>query len=127
MLSDDLEASLDKHKEDGQATSSQTVKKSVETESESPENNSVKNEPRSTIVDFDGPDDPSQPLNWSTRKKITTTLLYGLTTAGSTWASSIYSSSVAAVSMEFNVSTEVSILGLTLFLFGYVLREMHKA
>ncbi|KAI9722945.1 MAG: hypothetical protein M1812_001394 [Candelaria pacifica] len=41
------------------------------------------------IVDFDGPDDPYRPLNWPFRKKVITTLLYGLTTMGSTWASSV--------------------------------------
>lgn len=34
------------------------------------------------IVDFDGPDDPYRPLNWSFRKKAITTVLYGLTTMG---------------------------------------------
>lgn len=34
------------------------------------------------IVDFEGPDDPYRPLNWSFRKKAITTLLYGLTTMG---------------------------------------------
>ena len=41
------------------------------------------------LVDFDGPDDPYRPINWPFRKKIVTTLLYGLTTMGSTWASSV--------------------------------------
>jgi hypothetical protein len=72
------------------------------------------------IVDFDGPEDPLQPLNWPVRKKITATLLYGLTTAGSTWASSVYSPATTAVASEFGVSAEVSTLGLTLFMFGYV-------
>lgn len=34
------------------------------------------------IVDFDGPDDPYRPLNWSFGKKAVTTVLYGLTTMG---------------------------------------------
>lgn len=34
------------------------------------------------IVDFEGPDDPYRPLNWSFKKKAITTLLYGLTTMG---------------------------------------------
>lgn len=41
------------------------------------------------LVDFDGPDDPYRPINWPFRKKVITTLLYGLTTMGSTWASSV--------------------------------------
>ena len=41
------------------------------------------------IVDFDGPDDPYRPINWPFRKKVITTILYGFTTMGSTWASSV--------------------------------------
>ena len=52
------------------------------------------------------------------RKKIATTLLYGLTTAGSTWASSIYAPTTEQIAEEFEVSEIVSTLGLTLFLFG---------
>lgn len=34
------------------------------------------------LVDFDGPDDPYRPINWSFGKKAITTVLYGLTTMG---------------------------------------------
>ena len=47
------------------------------------------------LVDFDGKDDPYKPVNWPFRKKFITTLLYGLTTMGSTWASSVLVSSVS--------------------------------
>lgn len=70
------------------------------------------------IVDFEGPDDPYRPVNWSFRKKAVTTVLYGLTTMGATWASSIYSTGQAQISAEFGVSAEVSTLGTTLLLFG---------
>ncbi len=42
------------------------------------------------LVDFDGLDDPYRPINWPFRKKVVTTVLYGLTTMGSTFASSVY-------------------------------------
>lgn len=71
------------------------------------------------IVDFDGPDDPYHPLNWPFRKKVVTTLLYGLTTMGATWASSVYSPAVAQVANEYQVGTEVSLLGLTFLLMGF--------
>ncbi|KAJ5898282.1 hypothetical protein N7504_008570 [Penicillium tannophilum] len=70
------------------------------------------------IVDFDGPDDPYRPLNWGFRKKAVTTVLYGLTTMGTTWASSIYSTGTDQVAAEFNISTEVATLGTSLLLFG---------
>ncbi|KAL4752524.1 hypothetical protein BDW72DRAFT_63825 [Aspergillus terricola var. indicus] len=101
------------------------------------------------IVDFDGPDDPYRPLNWSFRKKAITTVLYGLTTmgalisvklylivlricgkctielgadlrcVGATWASAIYSTGVDQVSSEFGIGEEVSTLGTALLLFGF--------
>lgn len=42
------------------------------------------------LVDFEGPDDPYRPLNWPSRKKFITVLLYGLTTMCSSWATSMY-------------------------------------
>lgn len=70
------------------------------------------------IVDFEGPDDPYRPLNWGFRKKAVTTVLYGLTTMGTTWASSIYSTGTDQIAAEFNISTEVATLGTSLLLFG---------
>jgi multidrug resistance protein len=71
------------------------------------------------LVDFEGPDDPYHPLNWPMRKKVITTLLYGVTTMGSTFASSVYSSDIDIISAEHGVGTEVSILGLSLLLAGF--------
>ncbi|KAL6705483.1 hypothetical protein ACN47E_006748 [Coniothyrium glycines] len=71
------------------------------------------------LVDFDGPDDPYRPLNWPTKKKISTTALYGLTTMTATWASSAYSSGTRQVASEFNVGNQTAVLGTTLFLFGF--------
>jgi hypothetical protein len=71
------------------------------------------------IVDFDGPNDPYHPLNWPFRKKVITTLLYGLTTMGATWASSVYSPAIQQIAGQYHVGTEVSLLGLTFLLMGF--------
>ncbi|KAF1961769.1 MFS general substrate transporter [Byssothecium circinans] len=71
------------------------------------------------LVDFDGPDDPYRPHNWPTKKKFITTLLYGLCTMTATWASSAYSAGTRQIAEEFNVGTQTSTLGTTLFLFGF--------
>lgn len=42
------------------------------------------------IVDFDGPDDPYRPRNWSRNKKLIATALYGLTTMTATWTMAAY-------------------------------------
>lgn len=71
------------------------------------------------LVDFDGPDDPYRPINWPTKKKILTTMLYGLVTMSATWASSAYSAGTAQVAEHFHVSKQVSTLGTTIFLLGF--------
>ena len=70
------------------------------------------------IVEFDGPEDPYRPLNWSFRKKCITTGLYGLTTMGATLASSIISPGISQIAEEFQIGSTVATLALALFLFG---------
>ncbi|KAF2672367.1 MFS general substrate transporter [Microthyrium microscopicum] len=71
------------------------------------------------LVTFDGPDDPYNPLNWAFKKKVITTFMYGLTTMGITFASSVYSPTVIQVAEEFRVGQEVSTLGLSVLLVGF--------
>ncbi|KAL1966500.1 hypothetical protein VTN77DRAFT_4422 [Rasamsonia byssochlamydoides] len=71
------------------------------------------------IVDFDGPDDPYRPLNWGFYKKAVTTVLYGLTTMGSTWASAVYTPGIDQIGAQFGVGEEVGMLGLTFLLLGF--------
>lgn len=71
------------------------------------------------IVDFDGPNDPYRPMNWPTKKKVLTTLMYGMTTMTATWASSAYSAGTRQIAAEFHVGNQVAVLGTTLFLFGF--------
>ncbi|GJC90388.1 efflux pump bik6 [Colletotrichum liriopes] len=73
----------------------------------------------SMIVDFDGPADPLSPRNWSNRKKAIHTLLYGLTTMGSTFSSAIYSTSIQQVAQELHVGPDVSNLGTSMLLMGF--------
>jgi DHA1 family multidrug resistance protein-like MFS transporter len=71
------------------------------------------------LVDFEGEDDPYRPMNWPTKKKINTTLMYGLTTMSATWASSAYSAGTRQIAAEFHVGSQTAVLGTTLFLFGF--------
>ncbi|KAK4120651.1 MFS general substrate transporter [Parathielavia appendiculata] len=73
----------------------------------------------SYLVDFDGPEDAYKPLNWPTRKKVMTTMLYGLVTMTATWASSCYSAGTALIAAEFGVGEQVAVLGTSLFLVGF--------
>ncbi|EIM92287.1 MFS general substrate transporter [Stereum hirsutum FP-91666 SS1] len=72
------------------------------------------------IVTWDSKDDPENPQNWSYSYKVIVTVLFGMITMCSTFASSIFSSASNDVSEQYGVSTEVTILGLSLFVLGYV-------
>jgi DHA1 family multidrug resistance protein-like MFS transporter len=80
---------------------------------------SIKKTTEDVVVHFDGPDDPYKALNWTPKKKIITTALYGLTTMTATWASSTFSPGTVEVSKDFHVGTQVATLGTSLFLFGF--------
>lgn len=54
------------------------------------------------------------------QRKLLTTGLYGLTTMSSTFASSIFSSAGRYYGEEFGLSTETTVLGVSLFILGYV-------
>jgi DHA1 family multidrug resistance protein-like MFS transporter len=71
------------------------------------------------IVEFTGPDDPLNPLNWPVRKRVWATILLSLTTFVVTFASSIFSSGIRPISAEFHISNEVATLGTSLFVLGF--------
>lgn len=52
------------------------------------------------LVNFDGPNDPYRPLNWTPREKALTVLLYGLTTMCSSWGTSMHGSWAEILSLS---------------------------
>ncbi|MCJ1255707.1 hypothetical protein MMC24_003524 [Lignoscripta atroalba] len=71
------------------------------------------------VVEFDGPDDPLHPQNWPMKKKVFLAVILGYTTLVSAFTSSIFSAATSAVAAYFHVSTEVGILGLSLYVLGF--------
>lgn len=67
------------------------------------------------LVEFDGPDDPDNPKNWSTRRRWAITISMGLLVFTVTFASSIFSVNIGVVSEKFNVSVVTATLGVALF------------
>ncbi|KXJ86480.1 MFS transporter [Microdochium bolleyi] len=76
------------------------------------------------IVDWYGPDDPENPQNWSTTKKVFVTFEITFLTFAVYIGSAIYTAGLLDVVMTFNVSTVAATLGLTLFVAGYGLGPM---
>ncbi|KAK4503180.1 hypothetical protein PRZ48_006608 [Zasmidium cellare] len=73
----------------------------------------------STIVDWDDDNDPARPMNWSTARRwaivVTTTLI----TFVVSFSSSVFSATLSDVADEFDVSKNIAVLGITLFVLGF--------
>ncbi|KAJ5917243.1 MFS multidrug transporter [Penicillium verhagenii] len=73
----------------------------------------------STIVGWDGDDDPEKPLNFNTTKKWAITITLALMTICVTFASSVFSTATIVTAKQFHVSPEVMVLATSLFVLGF--------
>ncbi|KAL1965148.1 hypothetical protein VTN77DRAFT_6061 [Rasamsonia byssochlamydoides] len=71
------------------------------------------------VVEFDGPDDPLHPQNWTLKKKLFTSVMLTYTTLVSTFTSSVFSTATTNVAALYHVSDEVALLGLSLYVLGF--------
>jgi DHA1 family multidrug resistance protein-like MFS transporter len=76
------------------------------------------------VVEFDGPDDPLHAQNWPMKKKIVVAIVLGYVTLCAAFGSSIFSAAIFSVAAEFNISTEVGILGVSLYVLGFATGPM---
>ncbi|KAJ5563255.1 Major facilitator superfamily domain general substrate transporter [Penicillium sp. DV-2018c] len=76
-------------------------------------------DPEQYIVEFTDANDPLHPQNWPFGRKLTISAVLAYTTFVSSFASAIYSSAVQEISANFHISTEVAILGVTLYVLGF--------
>ncbi|KAK4543722.1 hypothetical protein LTR36_005367 [Oleoguttula mirabilis] len=71
------------------------------------------------VVEFDGPEDPLHAQNWPLSKKLPVALVLGYVTLTAAFGSSIFSAALSSVAEHFHVSTEVGILGISLYVLGF--------
>ncbi|KAK1960769.1 major facilitator superfamily transporter [Colletotrichum eremochloae] len=71
------------------------------------------------VVEFDGPNDPLHAQNWPLKKKLLTAAMLGYTTMTAAFTSSIFSAATQAIATEYNVSTTVGTLGVSLYVLGF--------
>ena len=76
-------------------------------------------DPEQFVVEFTGFNDPLHPQNWSLKRRVTISATLAYTTFVSSFASAIYSSGVISISGRFHISSEVAILGVTLYVLGF--------
>lgn len=73
------------------------------------------------VQDWDGPDDPENPINWPGWKKAYHTGASAVLGFAVTCGSALITPSVTSISEEFNVSLTAAILTLSLYVFGLAL------
>lgn len=71
------------------------------------------------LVEWDGPKDPGNPMNWSFGKKWAVTISMGCMTFCITFASSVFSTATVPVSELYHLSTEMATLGTSWFVLGF--------
>lgn len=76
-------------------------------------------DPKTHIVGWNGPDDPENPMNFSQAKKWWMTIILAMCTFCVSFASSVFSTATTVTSAEFDVSVEVMILGVSLYVLGF--------
>lgn len=77
------------------------------------------------LVTWDGDDDPGNPQNFKPWKKWLITCTTGIMTFTVTFASSVFSTATQVTALEFGVSSEVMVLGTSLFVLGFAFGPMY--
>ena len=77
------------------------------------------NEEEGFLVSWTDAQDPQNPQNWSTSRRIGITLIWIVTNICTAITSSIYSSGSTLIAQEFDKSSTVVVLGVSLYLVGY--------
>ena len=72
------------------------------------------------------PNDPDNPKNWSKAYKWYSTMVVAVTCFVVAFASSVITADIAGVEKEFNVSEEVALVSITVFVVGFGLGTSHE-
>ncbi|KAJ5612944.1 hypothetical protein N7510_006138 [Penicillium lagena] len=91
-------------------------------ETQDGENQQKEKAPRDpNIVDWDGPDDPENPLNWTTKRKASATISISLITFLTPLGSSMFAPGVPELMKAFHLTnTQLSSFVVSVYLLGYV-------
>jgi len=83
---------------------------------------SARSERDPNLVSWDGPDDPKNPKNWSTRRKWAATLVVSSFTFISPVSSSMVAPALNAIATQFNITNEIEkSLTLSIFVLAYAI------
>ncbi|OOF90664.1 hypothetical protein ASPCADRAFT_409919 [Aspergillus carbonarius ITEM 5010] len=71
------------------------------------------------VVAFDGPDDPEHPFNWAFSTKLYVSIMACFGTFTASFASAVFAPGASGAAQAFGVSSEVGMLGTTLYVLGF--------
>ncbi|TKA35961.1 hypothetical protein B0A54_12185 [Friedmanniomyces endolithicus] len=71
------------------------------------------------VVEFTGADDPLHAQNWPLKKKLPVAAVLGYVTLTAAFGSSVFSAALGSIAEVFNISREVAILGVSLYVLGF--------
>ena len=72
-----------------------------------------------TIVDWEDESDPDKPMNWPLRRKLWMSAIVSFMSFGVSIPSSMFSADVTVNANYFNVSEQVMVLGVSLYVLGF--------
>ncbi|KAF2662249.1 polyamine transporter 4 [Lophiostoma macrostomum CBS 122681] len=79
----------------------------------------------SNIVDWEGPDDPEMPLNWSTKKKYTNTTILSVIALGVNLATTMYAPAAPLLMKDLNVtSSTVGTMTVSIYVLGFAVAPL---
>jgi hypothetical protein len=73
----------------------------------------------STLISWNGPQDPQNPMNWSPRRKTLVVAALCCISFSASFSSSVFAPAALTVAAEFGVGEEVAILGISLYVLGF--------
>ncbi|KAK0254750.1 hypothetical protein LTS09_010221 [Friedmanniomyces endolithicus] len=71
------------------------------------------------VVEFTGADDPLHAQNWPLKKKLPVAAVLGYVTLTAAFGSSVFSAALGSIAEVFDISREVAILGVSLYVLGF--------
>ncbi|PWY91634.1 bicyclomycin resistance protein [Aspergillus sclerotioniger CBS 115572] len=71
------------------------------------------------VVGFDGPDDPEHPFSWAISIKLYVSIMVCFGTFTASFASAVFAPGAGGAAKAFGVSSEVGMLGTTLYVLGF--------
>jgi len=102
---------------DDDAPSNDSTEKDIEKQGEAPPPPPQEKDPN--LIEWDGPNDPQNPMNWPFSKKCRVTGVFASMTFCITFSSSVFSTATEITAQLYGVSNEVMILGTSLFVLGF--------